>query len=635
MQIRKGMKVTYLTHGLWGTVVGLDPSSGLIDVYFGNSARGSNATVSCKIHELKACHGFGELTWGPGKVPWCLPDIIAVTIMVFFLLKVVVPYLLEHPADRLRPFLILWLKTKLALLEMPIIGLFSLDTWILLVLCSIAAVICIRHKKLRQEWVKNQGSTPEKKENTEGSSNTIERCDETIADNMKGMPAGSIWEAVTGIIKKIRNRIAVMAPPSEVIISLEELSQIWLPRGRQSMENKAPVTLPAGQIVKSSAESSVPGVQPEAKTAESKAADAYSAERDIVQYQPFEKFWNEYIEPNIVSFRKDGSLPVISELIEILTNEGNCPSVVVSEKIFNKKSALDLCKITLQQHSLRVAVNMLEAIRVALYENEYRLAIPPAITAALGHDIGKLPKYSSDPNYSKHDHPVTSANLIKELFQKYNAHPPWLDNVRGAILTQNTGITSDDNDIAAHLLHADFKAREQELAKVRKMPVKDCAEWLNVDELLKRIEQKINVLESTGKHTEFHSFTHKGTVYVRSESLYDTARSMYPGANAVDFTFEYLTDAVITIAKKNIIKKLGDSKKLQRGYDANLSPTGKLYVVTIVEKETKQPRYYLVPLPVEQFAITSGELEKRKSTDGGWLFNIKDVSEHKMQKKNK
>jgi hypothetical protein len=185
------------------------------------------------------------------------------------------------------------------------------------------------------------------------------------------------------------------------------------------------------------------------------------------------------------------------------------------------------------------------------------------------------------------------------------------------------------------LLHADFKAREQELAKVRKMPVKDCAEWLNVDELLKRIEQKINVLESTGKHTEFHSFTHKGTVYVRSEALYDAARSMYPGANAIDFTFEYLTDAVITMAKKNIIKKLGDSKKLQRGYDANVSPTGKLYVVTIVEKETKQPRYYLVPLPVEQFAITSGELEKRKSTDGGWLFNIKDVSEHKMQKKNK
>jgi hypothetical protein len=60
-----------------------------------------------------------------------------------------------------------------------------------------------------------------------------------------------------------------------------------------------------------------------------------------------------------------------------------------------------------------------------------------------------------------------------------------------------------------------------------------------------------------------------------------------------------------------------------------------LYVVTIVEKETKQPRYNLVPLPVEQFAITSGELEKRKSTDGGWLFNIKDVSEHKMQKINK
>ncbi|MGO9139712.1 MAG: HD domain-containing protein [Syntrophales bacterium] len=421
--------------------------------------------------------------------------------------------------------------------------------------------------------------------------------------------------SLRSIFKAIIESVVETEPTGPITIPLQELSQIWVKRN---------VDAQAASSAASAAPASTDGMR----------ASEYAAQPafDISRYRPraaFENLWNEYIQPNYMLFEEDGSLPAVSELIDILTTGGVCQSVVVSEKVFNKKTTMDLAKISLQNHSINVAEKLLNDIRNKYLPNkemEYQSSIPIAIIAALGHDIGKLPSYMARPAYSKHDHPYISVDVLKKLFGKYDVHSGRLDLAIEAIKVHHEGRVSGQVEAANKyinwLQYADHKAREEELAGVRHLDAKDGAKWLDTGRLLDELMPKINIVETAGKKNEFFAFSFGGTVYASLDTLYNIAQSMYSKANIVDIVFEYSHIGMIELARKQIVRRLYEEKKLTSGLDVNAKPYGKWY--TVSSSAAGNEKIQLIPIPVEKFGRLPSELEL-EGRKQGWLRTITAV----------
>ena len=416
--------------------------------------------------------------------------------------------------------------------------------------------------------------------------------------------------SLRNILKAIIDSVIETEPTSPITIPLENLSRIWLPR-----------IIPIAIVKAASTE-----------TTNQSMPDTESAEEDVGKYRPkavFESFWNEYIEPNIILFKEDRSLPPVSELINLLTTEGVCPSIVVSKKIFNSQTTADLAKIPLNRHSIHVAENLLGMMQGCLKESEYRSCIPTAIIAALGHDIGKLPSYITSPTYSKHDHPYISVIILTDSFKKHNSSSKRIELAIEAVKMHHDGLVSGDleanNRYINWLQYADEKARGQELASVRKLDVQDGAKWLDTCELLNRLLPLINKVETSGKHNQFYAFSFGNMVYARIDTLYDIAMSIYSEAGSfVDIVFEYENSGMVELARKQIVKRLYEEKKLPIGWEVNASRYGKWYMIT--SSATGNAKYQLVPIPVEKFGRLPSELELEHRKQG-WIRTITAVRE--------
>jgi CRISPR/Cas system-associated endonuclease Cas3-HD len=424
----------------------------------------------------------------------------------------------------------------------------------------------------------------------------------------------SIWDFIKGLLESV----VTTEPSSPITVRLEELSRIWLPvNGYRPL---APGELSTALVTE---------VEETQEPSENPAIE-------INKYKPavfFESFWNQYIRPNIVLFEEGKLFPVVNELINILTEDGICPSIVVNDHIFSNRVAKDLAKITLQQHSLNVAEKLIEMMDNYLKGIEARDTVPTAIIAALGHDIGKISKYSS--RYAKkQDHPYISAEIIVAIAEQYNAKSRRLDHAIEAIKMHHEGRVSGElantNRYINWLQIADEKAREAEMGEMRRLPIaQDGAEWLDVEEMLKNLKPLINILETGGKQEDFSAFSYENTVYTRVDSLYDIAVVMYTKANnVVDVLFEYQHTRIIELARRQIVKRLYEAKKLSHTIDIEHWPYGKWYNITrsAYKSEYTQTKFRLVPIPIEHFGCLPSELEHEKE---GWLkliTSVKDTS---------
>ena len=430
------------------------------------------------------------------------------------------------------------------------------------------------------------------------------------------------------VLNKVADAIIITKPTGEITIPLTDLCQIWL-------GSSAGYTTDDHPVATAPKEDTHQEVVPCNKVSEGNNENNTDTLNRYVPNRAFEPFWNEYIIPNIGPFQNDGSLPVLRELVDILTIHGAEPSVVPGETIFSNQAAQDLAHISLQQHSINVAVNLLQSQRETLQDLDFVARIPPMVFAALAHDIGKLSRYVEEVKSSKNDHPIISARILKELFVKHKSTPPWKDNVINSVLMHHSDGDKSNFYIDLPLQHADYTARQQELQSVRGGgPRKNGAAWLDVEELLKeKILPIINLEDKAGPVNELYAFSYKDMVYVRIEWLYEIVKEMYVKAEkagiARDFCFEYKGTNIITLAKRHIVERLNAEKKLPERYNYNAankaSYLGKWYVVY---GGVSSPYFRLVPIPIEHFGVMPSELEKRKT---GWLRTITGIKESRAK----
>ena len=175
----------------------------------------------------------------------------------------------------------------------------------------------------------------------------------------------------------------------------------------------------------------------------------------------------EYRHPEIAAFyqervyerpnMKENVLACVEELLRLLDEEGDCPSVVnrnekeVEGKL--EKNVYDrLAELPLYRHSLNVAIELASHCR-----NE--LLAPMAIITGLAHDLGKIPAYQN-LLYCTGDHPLIAQSILEKIkpFGKLTYARDVLEAVRQHHRNQ------PETELGKRLKSADQTCRSKEIA---------------------------------------------------------------------------------------------------------------------------------------------------------------------------
>lgn len=179
----------------------------------------------------------------------------------------------------------------------------------------------------------------------------------------------------------------------ERVISLEQLSDLWMKKNSNAIEIPLEVLTPIWREVE----------------------EEGGEEADIVlRHDRARKFWSR-ISKHFTRFPIHKQ--VCAHLMTILDKDGDCPSVV-NKKSFvndiesswdsNSYSMLGMTKLI--DHSINVAEHVIDL----LTDIEAQHVIPDGIVAALAHDIGKIPSLQAHL-YASGDHPIVAGSILTTL----------------------------------------------------------------------------------------------------------------------------------------------------------------------------------------------------------------------------
>ena len=251
-----------------------------------------------------------------------------------------------------------------------------------------------------------------------------------------------------------------------------------------------------------------------------------------------EAFYRQYVAPHGMLLEHAGHLGSINTLLTLLDQYGDCPSVVKMEgdtEYQQIRNSYDLlAKITLLDHSLNVAEQMVQAVLQARAKDP-ELLIGRILVAALGHDVGKIPDLIETRKYSKGDHPYLSYLILKMTI--FTDNFPQQQNILQAVREHHYPIKegfafdlrmadqaaremeteqlSLQGEATAGLIH---RIQEQKMSEAKPDNQKQGAtpqlldlSWLGPDEFLAAVEPHINV-ERNGRFQAFSM--QNGLVYL-------------------------------------------------------------------------------------------------------------------------
>lgn len=197
--------------------------------------------------------------------------------------------------------------------------------------------------------------------------------------------------------------------------------------------------------------------------------DTPQGKREVISMPRFthrglEDFWLENVEakPSVKGIKKH----VIRELMMLLDREGDCSSVVdkhqnEAERKLKTGGVGGLNtyqilreRVTLLDHTLRVA-------KIFATKVSHAVMLPDALIIALGHDIGKIPRFYDDL-YRTGDHPILARYVLDSL--PHFAAMPNRKDIEAVILKHH--FTNPGEQLVRTLRDADMEARQEEIAMI-------------------------------------------------------------------------------------------------------------------------------------------------------------------------
>ena len=442
---------------------------------------------------------------------------------------------------------------------------------------------------------------------------------------------GRLWGAWRGEPAKVdAGETASHVVPSQIEISLEDLAKdVWLPlnldfiqQTGELVEEAEPAVspvenasadpeaavVPAAMITPSvpapvaASSSALPASPPEGGV-QTATADLATSSRPVSSGRS-SALIRDFIMPYQPVIESQRALEPLLTVVKILEEYGDCPSIVTAgverdEECTDLYSIRDtLAKVTLRDHTYRVT-----ELALALLNQTYRdgdLMIPKVLAAALGHDLGKIPRFRATAAHAMGDHPVVSAIKLQECFAGTSI--PWFTEVLDAIKGHHR-IGKDR--LGVILRQADGQARVKEMIlSTQEMQEKPLDSWCAGPEVLAIVAPRIN---RPLKGNKWAAFSLKGVVYVTPDALLEAAKELARQKKIVEMGLIRSTDREETL--RRLVKIIGAADLLAMEIGEHFY--GRPFDIFTKKAGIKQ-RGYFVPVKLEAFQIAESELESRK-----------------------
>lgn len=191
---------------------------------------------------------------------------------------------------------------------------------------------------------------------------------------------------------------------------------------------------------------------------------------DLFSSTEYTEFYLNKLLPifNQISEEDKVNFEILLEIMKLLDEKGNCPSVVSdvegnnfrSEKIAGKTSFDILKQVNLRKHTLNVAEEALKIVKEKY--SQITPAVIKELIIAFAHDLGKLPDFRPK-DYSMTAHPVVSAKKLEEYLGKATFSEKTKQMLIEAVEDHHK---QPRNDYGKLLKQADQKAREKEKREI-------------------------------------------------------------------------------------------------------------------------------------------------------------------------
>lgn len=398
--------------------------------------------------------------------------------------------------------------------------------------------------------------------------------------------------------------------PQNIVVSLDELCQIWLPYNNSFQ----PAAKPTGPQTTAppetaSADGGTPAASPEPlPVLPENTPLAQEAGRKLIE---FNAFYEEVIEPYRSILVSQGLLERVNRVLDVLNKHGNCPSIVTGGADWEKGTIAPireaLLKVSLRDHTFRVTRNAVRLMK-EIYHDSIGMA-PVTIIAALCHDIGKTtwPQDKAGTRPSKSDHVILSLEFVHEVFDaEFGGH---LINLVKTAIRDHHGPSVDQFTLL--LKEADSMARATEVAENTSGKVPEWDEWFRSKELLGLIKPYVNRTQ-TGSVQK--AFSMNGTVYLDHTFLHEMVRKMAADKGVLDVTLSRDED------KETALRKILESMR-QGGHLSEELGKGYINRKYDVQLERQKKSLWLVPVKLNAFDGPE-EIEAVKDT---YAAVIKDI----------
>ncbi len=313
------------------------------------------------------------------------------------------------------------------------------------------------------------------------------------------------------------------------------------------------------------------------------------------------------------------SMEILDELLRLLYEGGDAPSVVGWS---GKMSDCEYRNLREHKHFLKIlqgislydhTYNVLKAALDIAHEElrqRHDFLLPAVITAALGHDIGKIASSWRSSPVKKRTHESAGEVKLKEMLMSHG-NEVFTKTVVTAVSFHHTD--AKDDTVARIIMGADARAREYEITSADPaFAIKSMTEWLDLPRLAEIIQPHINELVVKNRRAVWGAMSFGGIVYCTPNYVRDVLKLLAFEKKALDYRLvrqSFQTDNKAVLIEFSGILRQHDylAYKIEDDY------FGLKFLFQSSIPAMRQPELYAIPVKIGFFPADPSDIEKQKT----------------------
>ena len=304
-------------------------------------------------------------------------------------------------------------------------------------------------------------------------------------------------------------------------------------------------------------------------------------------------------------------ISVVDELLVLHCNHLDVPSLYVDagksyetepKKIARFPEIYNTLKDTsLYDHTCNVVEKAIK-IGIDAFPDGFNTMCPVILTAALAHDIGKIPQIRTGSLVSRVPHQEIGAAKLRMML----SHVHWGEKACNAVFDHHK---SSNDPVTRILMDAEAEARVGELAdKNPAMSLRRFRDWFNPQDLAEAIKPVINVLDRK-RHWQAMHFN--SVVYVMYGHLFQCILNLAMNKGILDPRFIRQSFEDMQSVLTETVDILRDHRML--GIPVDYGKHSRKFQIIVNHNDIKNAEFSLVPLSVHMFNELPSAIDARKT----------------------